>query len=355
MNKTLSISVTKSQRSKLADTNFDTLSFGHIISDHMFVAEYVDGEWQNMRVEPYGPLAINPANATLHYGQSVFEGLKAYRNEAGEILVFRGDANQRRLNESASRMCIPAVPEEVFMEGMRKLLEVDREWVPKNPGYSLYIRPFVFADDDFLGIRPSIKYKFMILASPVGKYYSKPVAVKVETQFARAVEGGTGAAKAAGNYAGSLFPAQKAQNEGYDQLLWTDGKTHQYIEESGTMNVMFVLNGVLVTAPTNTGTILKGITRDSVLTLARDMGVPVEERFVTVAELEEALISGRLEEAFGTGTAATVAFIRLINIHGKDYLLPEKPADAFSNRVLKALDDIKYGKVPDTYGWIRKY
>lgn len=355
MNKTLSITVTKSQRSKLSETDFDTLAFGHIISDHMFVAEYIDGEWQNMRVEPYGPLEINPANATLHYGQSVFEGLKAYRNEAGEILVFRGDANQRRLNESALRMCIPEIPEEVFMEGMRKLLEVDREWVPKNPGYSLYIRPFVFADDDYLGIRPSRKYKFMILASPVGKYYAKPVAVKVETQFARAVEGGTGAAKAAGNYAGSLFPAQKAQNEGYDQLLWTDGKTHQYIEESGTMNVMFVLDGVLVTAPTTTGTILKGITRDSVLTLARDMGVSAEERFLSVAELEEALISGRLEEAFGTGTAATVAFIRLINIHGKDYLLPEKPDNAFSNRVLKSLDDIKYGKVPDTYGWIRKY
>lgn len=354
MNKTLTININKTKHSKLAATNFDDLAFGHIISDHMFVAEYKDGEWQDLRIEPYGPLQINPANATLHYGQSVFEGLKAYRNDAGEILVFRGDANQQRLNESARRMCIPEVPEEVFMEGMRKLLEVDKDWIPKQAGCSLYIRPFVFAADDYLGIRPSNNYKFMILASPVGKYYSKPVAVKVETQYARAVEGGTGAAKAAGNYAGSLFPARKAQSEGYDQLLWTDGKTHQYIEESGTMNVMFVIDGTLITAPTNTGTILKGITRDSVLILAKEMKMPVEERFLAVSELEEALISGRLEEAFGTGTAATVAFIRLINIHGKDYVLPEKAEGAFSERVLKRLDDIKYGKVVDDHGWIMK-
>jgi branched-chain amino acid aminotransferase len=252
-------------------------------------------------------------------------------------------------------MCIPEVPEEVFMEGMRKLLEVDREWVPRQPGCSLYIRPFIFAADDYLGIRPSRKYTFMILTSPVGKYYAKPVAVKVETQYARAIEGGTGSAKAAGNYAGSLFPALKAQKEGYDQLLWTDGKTHQYIEESGTMNVMFVINGTLITAPTTTGTILKGITRDSVLILAREMGFPVEERFLPVSELEESLLSGTLEEAFGTGTAATVAFIHLINIHGKDYLLPEKSTNAFSDRILKTLDDIKYGKVADERGWIMKF
>ncbi|MBD3627893.1 branched-chain amino acid aminotransferase [Cyclobacterium sp.] len=354
MNKTLTININKSKHSKLETTNFDELSFGQIISDHMFVAEYKDGEWQDLRIEPYGPLQINPANATLHYGQSVFEGLKAYRNEAGEILVFRGDANQRRLNESAQRMCIPEVPEEIFMEGMRKLLEVDKDWIPKQAGCSLYIRPFIFAADDYLGIRPSNNYKFMILTSPVGNYYSKPVAVKVETQYARAVEGGTGAAKAAGNYAGSLFPARKAQKEGYDQLLWTDGKTHQYIEESGTMNVMFVIDGTLITAPISTGTILKGITRDSVLILAKEMGMPVEERFLTVSELEDALLSGRLEEAFGTGTAATVAFIRLINIHNKDYVLPEKAAGAFSDRVLKQLDDIKYGKVADDHGWIMK-
>jgi len=355
MDKHLKIDIIKASSSKLETTNFNELAFGQVTSDHMFVADYIDGEWQNLKIEPYAPLQLNPANATLHYGQSVFEGLKAYRNEQGEILVFRGDANQRRLNESAKRMCIPEIPKEIFMEGMRCLLEVDREWVPKQAGCSLYLRPFIFAADDYLGIRPSKKYKFMILASPVGKYYAKPVAVKVETRFARAIEGGTGAAKAAGNYAGSLYPALKAQKDGYDQLLWTDGKTHQYIEESGTMNVMFVIDGVLITAPTTTGTILKGITRDSVLTLAQEMGMPIEERFLTVIELEEALNSGKLEEAFGTGTAATVAFIRLINIHGKDYELKEVAPTAFSVRILEALDNIKYGKVEDKYNWITKY
>jgi branched-chain amino acid aminotransferase len=355
MNKTVEINITKTTTSKLQGTDFDNLAFGHILSDHMFVVDYADGDWQTPRIVPYAPLTINPANATLHYGQSIFEGLKAYKNHNGEIIVFRPDANHRRLNESAKRMCIPELPEELFMEGMGQLLDLDREWVPSKPGCSLYIRPFIFATDEFLGIRPSLKYKFMILTSPVGNYYSKPVAVKVETHYSRAIEGGTGFAKAAGNYAGSLYPALQAQKLGYDQLLWTDGKTHQHIEESGTMNVMFVINGTLITAPTNTGTILKGITRDSVLTLAREMGMPMEERFLGVNELQESLENGSLQEAFGTGTAATVAHIQRINVNGNDYMLPEKSSDAFSNRVLKKLDAIKYGLEADTRGWIRKY
>lgn len=355
MNKTIEIQVTKSTVSKLAETDFDKLTFGHTLSDHLFVADYAEGEWHHPRIEPYAPLMLNPANATLHYGQSVFEGLKAYKNEAGEVLVFRPDANLRRLNESAKRMCIPEVPEELFMEGLARLLQVDRDWVPSKAGCSLYIRPFIFATDDFLGIRPSQKYKFMILTSPVGHYYAKPVAVKVETQYSRAIEGGTGFAKAAGNYAGSLFPALAGQKQGYDQLLWTDGKTHQYIEESGTMNVMFVINDVLVTAPTSTGTILKGITRDSVLTLALEMGMQVEERFLPVTELQEALEKGTLQEAFGTGTAATIAHIRLINVNGQDYELPQKSEDAFSNRVLQKLDAIKYGRDEDLRGWVFRY
>lgn len=355
MNKTVEINITKTTKSKLQETDFDNLAFGHILSDHMFIVDYADGEWQMPRILPYAPLTINPANATLHYGQSIFEGLKAYKNHNGEIIVFRPDANHRRLNESAKRMCIPELPEELFMEGMSQLLDLDREWVPSKPGCSLYIRPFIFATDEFLGIRPSFKYKFMILTSPVGNYYSKPVSVKVETHHSRAIEGGTGFAKAAGNYAGSLYPALQAQKQGYDQLLWTDGKTHQHIEESGTMNVMFVINGTLITAPTNTGTILKGITRDSVLTLAREMGMPLEERFLGVSELQESLENGSLQEAFGTGTAATVAHIQRINVNGNDYILPEKPSDAFSIRVLKKLDAIKYGLEEDTRGWIRKY
>ncbi len=354
MKTTLQIEINKTTQSKIKQTDFDNLIFGQSISDHMFTADYANGEWTDFRIEPYAPLQLHPANATLHYGQSIFEGMKAYKNDAGEILLFRPDANQKRLNESAERMCIPAVPEEIFMEGLMQLLDLDRDWIPNRPGFSLYVRPFVFATDDYLGVRPSQKYKFMIFTCPVGNYYSKPVSVKVEQKFTRAVEGGTGYAKAAGNYAGSLYPASLAQKEGYDQLLWTDAKNHENIEESGTMNIMFMVKDTLVTAPINTGTILKGITRESVLKLAREMGIKVEERFLKVSELEAALKEGNLTEAFGTGTAATIAHIAKIHVNGTDYELPKKPEDAFSHQVLKKLDDIKYGKVEDTHGWIVK-
>jgi branched-chain amino acid aminotransferase len=350
----LQIDITKTSKSKLKETDFDNLVFGKTISDHMFVADFKKGEWTDFRIEPYAPLSLNPANATLHYGQSVFEGMKAYKNAEGEILLFRADANQKRLNESAVRMCIPEVPEELFMEGLMQLLDLDRGWIPNKPGYSLYIRPFIFATDDYLGIRPSENYKFMIFTCPVGNYYSKPVSVKVEQKYTRAAEGGTGAAKAAGNYAGSLYPALLAQKEGYDQLIWTDGKTHQNIEESGTMNLMFMINNTLITAPTNKGTILKGITRDSVLKLAKEMGYPVEERFLTVQELEKALMENSIQEAFGTGTAATIAHIAKIHLNGVDYELSSKSPDSFSNQVLETLDKIKYGKVQDHRGWIIK-
>ncbi|GGF17916.1 branched-chain amino acid aminotransferase [Echinicola rosea] len=354
MNTTIDIQIKQTSQSKLPGTDFENLSFGQVMSDHMFVADYKNGEWQDFRVAPYAPLSLNPANATLHYGQSVFEGLKAYKDDHNNVLIFRPDANHRRLNESADRLCIPQIPEEIFMDGLRKLLEVDRDWIPNKPGCSLYIRPFIFATDDYLGIRPSATYKFMIFTCPVGHYYAKPVSVKVETKYTRAAEGGTGQAKAAGNYAGSLYPAQIAQKQGYDQLLWTDGKSHENIEESGTMNVMFIINDTLITAPTSKGTILKGITRDSVLTLAKEKGLEVDERFLTVTELKEALENNTLQEAFGTGTAATIAHIYKINVGDKDYDLPEKPADSFSYQVLETLDAIKYGRQEDTHGWITK-
>lgn len=354
MKTSLAIPVQKIAKSKIQETDFSNLVFGKTISDHMFVADYIDGEWTDLRIEPYGPLDLHPANAALHYGQSIFEGMKAYKNEEGEVLVFRGDANARRMNESAVRMCMPEIPEEIFMEGLMQLLDLERNWVPSGKGASLYIRPYMFAMDNYIGVKPSETYKFIIFTCPVGAYYSKPVNVKVETEFTRATEGGTGAAKTAGNYAASLFPALQAQRAGYDQLLWTDGKSHSKIEESGTMNVMFDINGTLVTAPTNTGTILKGITRDSVVQLAKDWGKPLEERFLTVSELQSALENGSLKEAFGTGTAATIAHIAKINVNGMDYLLPEKGPDAFSNKVLNELDGIKYGTIPDTRDWIIK-
>ena len=354
MKTSLAIPVHKTASSRLPQTDFSNLVFGKTISDHMFVADYKNGEWTDLRIEPYAPLQLNPSNAALHYGQSIFEGMKAYKNEEGEILIFRADANWKRMNESVERMCMPSLPEEVFMEGMLQLLDLDRDWVPTAKGASLYIRPFMFATDDYIGVKPSDTYKFIIFTCPVGNYYSKPVSVKVETKFTRATEGGTGAAKTAGNYAASLYPALQAQKAGYDQLLWTDGKSHSNIEESGTMNVMFKINGTLITAPLHTGTILKGITRNSVVQLANDWNQPIEERFLSVSELKEALENGTLEEAFGTGTAATIAHIAKIHIDGKDYVLPEKPADAFSHKVLAALDGIKYGSQKDPHNWIIK-
>jgi branched-chain amino acid aminotransferase len=354
MKTSLAIPVHKTASSRLPQTDFSNLVFGKTISDHMFVADYKNGEWTDLRIEPYAPLQLNPSNAALHYGQSIFEGMKAYKNEEGEILIFRADANWKRMNESAERMCMPSLPEEVFMEGMLQLLDLDRDWVPTAKGASLYIRPFMFATDDYIGVKPSDTYKFIIFTCPVGNYYSKPVSVKVETKFTRATEGGTGAAKTAGNYAASLYPALQAQKAGYDQLLWTDGKSHSNIEESGTMNVMFKINGTLITAPLHTGTILKGITRNSVVQLANDWNQPIEERFLSVSELKEALENGTLEEAFGTGTAATIAHIAKIHIDGKDYVLPEKTSDAFSHKVLAALDGIKYGSQKDPHNWIIK-
>lgn len=354
MKTSLAIPVTKVDRSKISDTDFSNLAFGRILSDHMFVADYKDGEWTDLRIVPYAPLSLSPANATLHYGQSIFEGLKAYRGKNEEIIVFRPDANLKRLNESAIRMCMPELPEEIFMDALAQLVDLDRDWVPSAKGASLYIRPFMFATDDYIGVKPSDTYTFIMMTCPVGNYYSKPVSVKVETTFTRANEGGTGAAKTAGNYAASLYPARQAQKAGYDQLLWTDGRTHSKIEESGTMNVMFKINGTLITAPTTSSTILKGITRNSVIKLAADWNEPLEERFLSVSELETALIEGTLEEAFGTGTAATIAHIQKIQLNGVDYTLPEISSESFSNRVLTELDGIKYGEIEDTRNWIIK-
>jgi len=340
-------------QSLLEKVDFDNITFGKVYSDHMFVADYIQGEWQNFAIQPYDYLKFLPGTAALHYGQSVFEGLKAYRNKGNDVLVFRPDMNQKRLNISAERMCIPSVPEEIFMGGLTELLRIDRDWVPRGTDKSLYIRPFIFAVDEYIGLKPSENYKFIIFTCPVGAYYSRPVRVKIETHYSRTVEGGTGYAKAAGNYAGSLYPARLAQQKGYDQLIWTDGKTHQYIEEAGTMNIMFMIDDTLVTSET-LDTVLKGITRESVLTLARDWGYQVEERQVSVEEIVAAVKSGRLKEAFGTGTAATITSISMIGFDGQDYVLPEITDDAFSKKALNELNAIKTGAKEDTYGWVYK-
>ena len=354
MVQTLDISVTRAETSKIDQVDFDNIEFGKVYSDHMFVADYTDGQWSDLRVEPLAQMSFSPALAALHYGQSIFEGIKAYKSAEGEAILFRVDKNAARFNKSAERMCMPTIPEDIFISGIAELLRLDRDWIPDRPGTALYIRPFMFASDEYIGVRPSEKYTFCIFTGPVGGYYSQPVRVKIEKEFVRAAEGGTGFAKTAGNYAASLYPAQLAKQQSYDQLIWTDSKTHQYIEEAGTMNIMLVIDGKLVTPPTGT-TILDGVTRNSILSLARDWGMEAEERRISVKEIIQAIKGGTLSEAFGAGTAATVAHIAAIGHEGQDYELPPVAQREFSNKVLNALDDIKYGRSEGPQGWVMRF
>jgi branched-chain amino acid aminotransferase len=346
------IKIERVPESRLNRVNFKELMFGRTFTDHMFVADFKGGAWQNLRIAPYGYMQISPASPAIHYGQAIFEGLKAHRGPNDDILVFRPLDNWKRMNISAERMALANIPEHLFMDGLINLLDLDREWVPRQEGSSLYIRPFLFSADEYIGIRPSVDFTFMIVASPSGAYYSQPLRVKIETKYTRAVEGGTGFAKAAGNYAGAIYPTKIAQEEGYHQLIWTDGKKHEYIEESGTMNVMFVIDDTLVT-PALSDSILAGITRDSVLTIARHWGMNVEERKISVNELVSGLRKGTVQEAFGVGTAATIARIEAIGYDGKDYTLPAE-STAFSHKVYAELDKIKRGMTDDTFNWVHK-
>ena len=348
---TFEISVNKVAESRLSMVDFDGIKFGRDYSDHMFMADFYDGKWHDSRIVPFAPLTLSPANVSLHYGQSVFEGMKAYKNANGEVLLFRPLVNSRRINISAKRMCLAEIPEEIFMGGILELLALVKDWVPDREGTSLYIRPLLFAMDEYIGIKPSDTFRFMIITCPAGAYYSRPVKVMIETHYTRAVEGGTGFAKAAGNYGSSLYPTKLAQEKGYDQIIWTDAKSHEYVEESGTMNVLFIIDDILVTTPTG-DTILKGVTRDSVLTLAKDHDLKVEERKLSVVELIDAAKSGRLQEAFGVGTAASIASISNIGFQETDYKLPVEML--WAKRFTTWLDEIKTGKVEDKYGWIMK-
>ena len=348
---TLKINLQKTKRSRLPETDFDHLPFGKVYTDHMFMADFSGGQWRDLRIVPYGKIEVSPATPAIHYGQSIFEGLKAYNGPSEDALVFRPADNLKRMNRSAERMCMPAIPEELFMDSLQELIALDRAWIPRTKGASLYIRPFLFSSDEYIGIRPSLSFTYMVILSPVGFYYSTPVRVKIETHYTRAAQGGTGYVKAGGNYGGSIYPAKLGQDQGYHQLLWTDGKSHQYIEESGTMNVMFVINGTLVTPPLS-DSILAGITRDSVLQIARAWGMRVAERKISVKEIVEALEQGSVQEAFGVGTAATIAHIECIGFEGKDYKVPTGVESSFSNRVYDELDGIKHGIRPDPFGWV---
>ncbi|WP_242927710.1 branched-chain amino acid aminotransferase [Pontibacter vulgaris] len=350
---TLTIQTQQVAQSRITDLDVNNIEFGKIFSDHMLVSDYKDGAWQAPEILPYGNMSLSPATSAIHYGQAIFEGMKAYRSAEGEILLFRPYDNLKRLNLSAERMCMPEIPEDIFMQGLEQLLRLDAAWVPPTAGSALYIRPFMFATDDFIGVRPSSNYRFTIFSCPVGAYYGQPVKVAIEPNYVRSVEGGAGFAKAAGNYGAALLPAKKMQERGYHQLIWTDAKEHKYIEESGTMNVMFVIDDVLVTPAVST-TILDGITRKSVLQLARDLGYKVEERKVAVDEIVTAHRAGKLQEAFGTGTAATIAQIATIAYKDEEFELPPVESRTISNTIAQALDRIKTGQDPDIHNWVYK-
>jgi len=291
---TVNFSIQKAENSNINAVDWDNLPFGKVFSDHMFLMEYADGEWKQGAIMPFQNISMHPAMSAIHYGQSIFEGLKAYRTINDEVNIFRPDMNAKRFAESAKRMCMPEVPEEIFLEAIRKLVELDTNWVTNRPGYSLYIRPYLFATDELVGIKPSDTYKFMIITSPVGMYYSEPVRVKIEEHYTRAAIGGVGRAKAAGNYGASLYPAKQCQMQGFHQLVWTDAKEHKYIEESGTMNIVFQIGGKLITPSEDADTILRGITKRSVLEVAKKWGVEVEERKVLVEEIVTAAKNGTL-------------------------------------------------------------
>jgi branched-chain amino acid aminotransferase len=349
----LKIDVHKTTRSRISEMDLKNLQFGKHFSDHMFVAEYADGEWKSAQILPYGKMEISPSTSAFHYGQAIFEGMKAYRDDSGSVNLFRPDANWRRLNISAERMAMPIVSEELFMQGLAQLIRLDSAWVPAEKGTALYIRPFMISTDEYIGVKPSDTYKFIILTSPVGAYYNAPVRVLVETNYIRAVEGGIGYVKAAGNYGRSLFPTKLAQQRGYQQIIWTDARNHRFLEESGTMNAMFMIDDILITPPLG-DTILAGITRDSVLTLARDWGYRVQERKISIDEVVDAHKKGTIQEAFGTGTAATIAHISGIGYEGKDYELPPVEERIFSNRVASELEGIKKGRLEDKHNWVYK-
>lgn len=335
----------------------DSLGFGQIFTDHMFVLDYTEGQgWHDPRIIPYQPITLDPSSMVFHYGQTVFEGLKAYKTPEKEVLLFRPDQNFKRLNKSSERMSIPTLDEELVLEGLKQLVSIDRDWIPEAPGTSLYIRPFIIATEPYLGVSPSKTYQFIIIMSPVGSYYKEginPVKILVEESYVRAVKGGTGEAKTGGNYASSLKAQQKATEEGYSQTLWLDGKEHKYVEEVGSMNVFFIIDGKAITPALN-GSILPGITRDSILTVLRDKGIEVEERRIAIDEIVEAHKAGTLQEAFGTGTAAVISPIGQFLVDGEELTINNNEIGATTQMLYDTLTGIQNGIVEDKFGWTIK-
>jgi branched-chain amino acid aminotransferase len=345
------IKVKQTKNSRLKRLDFNNIPFGKTFSDHMFTADYADGEWKNPQIVPFGLMTLHPANLAIHYGQSLFEGMKASKMTDGTPALFRTDMHVQRLNASARRLCMPEVPGELFKEALEMLVDIDRDWIPPFEGSTLYIRPFMYATDEFLGVRPSETYKFVIITGPVGPYYSKPVTLWAETEYIRAAQGGTGEAKAAGNYAGALLPTKLANQRGFDQILWLDAVEHKYVQEAGTMNLMFVIDGKIITAPID-GTILRGITRNTMLILLKDNGYIVEERPLSMDEIVAAYHAGTLQEVFGCGTAAVVSHVASVSHGDLTMTLPPVETRKVGIWLKNQIDKMRTGAIVDKYGWV---
>ncbi len=349
----MKIEIERRKSGRSGEIDLDRLGFGEVFSDHMFECRYRQGAWRNPRIVPFGDISISPSTCSLHYGQAVFEGLKAFRSKDGTISIFRPEKYFERFTRSCERLCIPTMEADLFMSGLRTLVDLDRDWVPAREGYSLYVRPFIFATDTVLKVHPSSSFLFMIITSPVGAYYAEginPVSLVTSGEYVRAIKGGLGAAKTPANYAASLLPAEKAHEKGFTQVLWLDGAERSYIEEVGTMNIMFVIDDKLITPPLD-GSILPGVTRDSVLGLARSWGLPVRERRITIEEVVAAGAGGRLQEVFGTGTAAVISPVGVI-VHGETRLTVNgQTIGPLAQRLYDEITGIQYGTRPDPFGW----
>lgn len=345
------ISIKRSTNPRFADIDFDNLPFGRLFSDHLFMVDYYDGKWQDARIIPFQNLDLHPASMVLHYGQAIFEGMKAFKNKDGEAVFFRPEQHAKRINESAKRMCMPELPEDLFLEALHQLIDIDQNWIPRQKGAGLYVRPFMIATDGFIGVKPSTTYKFIIFTCPVGMYYSKPVSLYVEQEYVRAVKGGVGEAKAAGNYAGSLLPTRLAGEKGYDQVMWMTAPDFKYVQEVGTMNIFFVIDGKVITPPTD-GAILKGITRKSVIQILKDGGFTVEERPISIDEIVEAHQAGKLEEAFGSGTAVVISQVNKIAYGETEMVLPPPEKAKAANYAKTIIERLRSGEIADPYGWI---
>jgi len=350
MELTTDINIRKTPRSRIHQIDFENLEFGKHVSDHMLICDYFYGEWREPQIVPFANLSLSPASLVFHYGQTVFEGMKAFYMQNGDINIFRIDKHYERFVRSLERMSMAVVPREIFMEGLKSLVRLDKEWIPKRDDCALYLRPFVIATEKGFGVKVSGEYRFIIFTSPVPSVYAKPIKLKVETDYIRAARGGTGFAKCGGNYGGSFYPTQLARQQGYDQVLWTDAAENRFIEESGMMNVMFVIGDTIVTPPLS-DTILDGVTRDSLLTVANDMGFKTEVRPISVEELEKSFHSKTITEAFGVGTAAVVAPVQTINIAEIDYHLPVYSHENLSARLKEKLEFIRTGREEDPHNW----